>query len=106
VTANRSDVKVETAALEAAKTDKTLFNDRLREVKGRIGQGNAPFSLKAVGDKVAKGDAVVWFGFHGLMGGEALEDSADGRVKVRDTRFKQESVLEIEQLFVDPAPPK
>jgi hypothetical protein len=106
VSANRSDVKIETVALEAAKTDMAFFNDRLRAVKGRIGKGDAPFTLKAAGEKVSKGDRILWFGVHGLMGGEALEDSADSRVKVRDTRFKRESVLEVGQLFVDPSPPK
>ncbi len=105
VTASRNEVKVETAALDAAKTDATWFNDHLREVKGRIAQGSAPFTLKAIGEKVAKGDRVVWFGFHGLMGGEALGDSADGRVKVRDSRFQQESVQAVGELFVDPEPP-
>ncbi|WP_254509474.1 hypothetical protein [Anatilimnocola floriformis] len=104
VTADRSDVKVENAALDAAKTDATWFADHLREVKGRIGQGNAPHTLKSAGEKVSKGDRVVWFGFHGLMGGEALEDPQNGKVKVRDTRFMQEAELETKQLFVDPEP--
>jgi hypothetical protein len=106
VTAKRGDVKVETAALAAAQKDTTPFDDNLRAVKGRLAQGNAPHALKAVGDKVVKGDRVVWFGFHGLMGGEALEDAAAGRVKVRDTRFMQESTVEVAQLFVDPEPAK
>ncbi|WP_425613799.1 hypothetical protein NA78x_003642 [Anatilimnocola sp. NA78] len=105
VTAQRGDVKVEAAALAAVKTDATWFNDHLREVKARA-QGKAALVLKPAGEKVAKGDRLVWFGFHGLMGGEALEDSAEGRVKVRDSRFKQEATQEIGQLFVDPEPPK
>lgn len=102
VTANREDVKVEAAALAAAKSDASWFADHLREIKARIAQASAPHTLKSVGDQVAKGAKVVWFGFHGLMGGEALDDSADGRVKVLDSRFKQEATLEVGQLFVDP----
>jgi len=36
-----------TAALAAAQTDATWFADHLREIKGRIGQGSTPFTLKA-----------------------------------------------------------
>ncbi len=106
VTANRDDAKVEAAALEASKKDATWFADHAREIKGRISQGSAPFTLKAVGEKVMKGDRVVWFGFHGLTGAEAIEDSADGKVKVKDKPFNQEHTLEVGQLFVDAEPVK
>ncbi len=105
VEANRSDIKVEVAALDAAKADLAWFNEHLREVKGRISQDNAPFALKLVGGRVSKGDRVVWFGFHGLMGGEVLEDSVNSKAKVRDSRFMEESVQSVEQLFVDPESP-
>ena len=105
VTANRGDVKIETVAAEAVKTDATWFDDHLRQVKSRLNPGSAPLTLRAAGKKVAKGDRVVWFGMHGLMGGEALGDSLNGRVKVRDSRFNQESELAVGDLFVDPEPP-
>lgn len=102
VVADRTDVKVETAALDAAKSDATYFADRFRELKAKIGQGNAPNTLKHTGEKITKGDRVLWFGFHGLMSGEAQANSADDKVKVIDDRFKQEAVLEVGQLYVDP----
>lgn len=112
IDANRSDIKVEPAALIAGESENAVFRDRVTETTVRIdrmmkrkGEGAVPDLLKPIGTNVSKGQRALWISKGGLKSGNVKSAASDGKVTMVDSRFKQEWSVEVDQLYIDPDQP-